>query len=66
MAEKLYSSAMFNMLDRESQTEKGFMAYPITRVELVSVPSEENPRGLPHRVFVVDPASGQWREERLS
>lgn len=56
-----YASAMVDFLDRDSQVIKKAMMYPITRIELRNLMSEENPQGLPARVFVVDP-DGKWLE----
>jgi len=61
MAEKQYSAALLSMLDRASQTERGYMAYPITRVELLAPVTDANPDGLPRRVFRVGD-NGQWEE----
>jgi len=63
MIDKAYSSAMFDMLERETWTVRKYMAYPITRVELLSVPNDSNPNCLPRRIFTLDPTTGQWVEE---
>jgi len=52
-SEKPYLAAIVDFLDRGPQTVKRNMCYPITRVELLSPVTLENPDGLPKRIFVV-------------
>ncbi len=66
MKEQAYASAIFDMLERETWTVSKYMAYPISRVELLSVPSDSNPNCQPRRVFVLNPDNGQWVEESAS
>jgi hypothetical protein len=61
VTELTYASAMFDMLDRDEQSIKKFMAYPITRIVLRSLQSEANPTGKPIRTFVVNDKS-EWEE----
>lgn len=60
MSEKPCLSVTCSMLDRETQVEKEFMAYPITRVVLCGPMSPANPRGEPSRTFVATETG--WRE----
>lgn len=60
MSELAYSSAKVDMLDRETQTVKGTMLYPITKVELLEF------RGnaiVTARTFVVD-EHDRWVEQQ--
>lgn len=59
MSEEKYLSAIVTFLDRDSGT-KTAMTYPITRIELLSMPSASNLTGEPRRVFVVD--GERWKE----
>jgi hypothetical protein len=60
--EKKYLAAQLNMLNRGDQTEKKFMAYPITRVVLLGEVTPENIDGsIGSRTFFVDRA-GRWQE----
>jgi hypothetical protein len=61
MSEKDYSTAIIELLDRDSQQVRRGMCYPITRVELLSLPSADNLEGLPKRVFIVE--GGKWVEQ---
>jgi hypothetical protein len=62
VAEKKYLAAQINMLNRDDQTEKKFMAYPITRVVLLGELTPENINGsIGSRTFYVDLA-GTWQE----
>lgn len=53
-----YASAVFQMLDRDSQTIKPMMVYPITRVELNEMRDGQIVKA---RIFVVNDA-GYWVE----
>ena len=53
-----YASAVVSMLDRDSQTTRQAMMYPITRVELKHINGDAI---VTSRVFVVDD-SGHWVE----
>jgi hypothetical protein len=53
-----YASAVFQMLDRDSQTVKPMMVYPITRVELNEMRDGQIVKA---RIFVVND-EGFWVE----
>jgi hypothetical protein len=59
MSDPAYLAAIVTFLNRETGTQTA-MTYPITRIELLSQPSEANPNGEPRRVFVVD--GDRWKE----
>jgi hypothetical protein len=62
VTEKKYLAAQINMLNREDQTEKTFMAYPITRVVLLGELTPENLNGsIGSRTFFVG-RDGAWAE----
>jgi hypothetical protein len=61
MTEQPYASAVFDLLDRDDQSVKKFIAYPTNRVVLRALQSEANPSGHPVRTFVVNDKS-EWEE----
>jgi hypothetical protein len=61
MTELHYASAMFDMLDRDDQSVKKFIAYPITKVVLRSIQSTTNPEGHPMKTFIVNDKD-EWEQ----
>jgi hypothetical protein len=59
--DKPYLAAIVDYLDRGPQTIKRAIHYPITRIELFSAMSQENPEGKPTRVFIAG-EDGFWHE----
>lgn len=63
MSDKPYLSAVMVLLNRDSQSESGYLNHPVTRIELWSEVTTENMKGLPKRVFVVKGDPPRWVEE---
>ncbi len=63
MSDKPYLSAVMVLLNRDSQSESGYLNHPVTRIELWSEVTTENMKGLPKRVFVVKGDPPRWAEE---
>lgn len=61
MSLPIYLAALLDFLDHDTQTVEREMCYPITRVELLSQVTADNPEGLPKRVFVAQ--AGRWVEQ---
>lgn len=61
MSDRKYLSAIVTFLNRDTDTQTA-MTYPITRIELLSMPSEANPNGDPRRVFIVE--GDRWVEQQ--
>jgi len=57
-----YLSAMVDFLNREDDSEKKVMCYPITRIVLQQEMTAENPEGRPWRTFVVSDDGSRWVE----
>lgn len=60
MSEKEYGAASVLMLNREDQSERKYLCYPITRIELFDPDAVKRGDHKPSRVFVID--GDRWKE----
>lgn len=62
MSDKPYLSASIEFLDRDKQTVKVAMCYPITKITLHQRMHAANPEGRPWREFRVGDSGEVWVE----
>ena len=62
MSEISYLAAIIDYLDRDEKKVTRAIHYPVTRIELMSQMSAENPEGKPTRIFIVGD-DGLWHEQ---